>query len=374
MTAARLDESERMARLRLFRSKTIGSITFHRLLSRFGSAQKALSVLPTMNSKYGGSTSIPIASVDEAMRELDQLDSVGGYMVICGDPEYPEFLLHIDDAPPVLSVIGRVELLNAPTFAIVGARNASANACRLTEKLSRELGAKNWIIASGLARGIDTAAHRSALPTGTVAVVAGGIDQIYPAENTNLYHEICKQGCVVSEMPFGTASSAPHFPRRNRIVSGMSRGVLVVETGLKSGSLITARLAAEQGRDVFAIPGFPCDPRAMGPNSLIQNGAKLVTCVDDITQELAFANTRKIKYQIELPIDECAPDIVIEPDEDLSNIHASIIENLSHTPLDIDVLVRSCASSIQVIQSALLDMELAGQIQRHPGNRVSRVA
>lgn len=373
----RLNGAERIARLRLCRSDTIGPVTFHRLLSRYGSAEKALNALPAHFVKEGKTQTPHIMSHDEALQEIDHLRAVKGRFVIFGDPEYPESLAHIDDAPPVLSVIGDVSLLNAPTLAIVGARNASANACRLTEKLTRALGAQNWVIASGLARGIDTAAHRASLPTGTIAVLAGGIDQIYPAENTALYHDICMQGCVVSEMPFGTAPTAHHFPRRNRIVSGLSKGVLVVEAGLKSGSLITARMAAEQGRDVFAVPGFPGDPRAAGPNALIQNGAKLVTCADDILQELAFADTRKIK-RLQPELFEFstvpAPETPAPLPQNTTDIHQNIMENLSHTPLDVDVLARSCEFSIQAVQSALLDMELAGQIQRHPGNRVSRVA
>lgn len=369
----RLDEAERIARLRLFRSETVGPVTFYRLLSRFKSAQKALAALPTMTQKAGRAEPIRIISFDEASQELENLESMNGRMIVWGDDDYPKHLSHIDDAPPVLSVIGKGNLLNQSILAIVGARNASANACRLTEKFTKEIAAHNWIIASGLARGVDTAAHRASVDTGTIAVLAGGIDQIYPTENTNLYHEIAEKGCLVSEMPFGTAPTAHHFPRRNRIVSGLSKGVLVVEAGLKSGSLITARMAAEQGRDVFAVPGFPGDPRAAGPNSLIQNGAKLVTNSNDILQELAFSGSKRIQQPVLNGIDEPLTNDN-ELNDNSPDIHDNIMENLSHTPLEVDALARSCQFSIQVVQSVLLDLELAGQIQRHPGNRVSRVA
>lgn len=373
-----IGEAERIARIRLFRSETIGPITFYKLLGRFGSAVKALDALPLMTRRPEGKTSPRITSVQEVANELHLLDQYGGRMVVFGDNDYPEWLSTIEDAPPVLSVLGNTDLLSKNCVAIVGARNASANARRFTQKLAEDLGNKGQVIVSGLARGIDAAAHQASLQTGTIAVLAGGIDQIYPAENTDLYKNIAQHGCIATEMPFGTAPTAHHFPRRNRIVSGVSKGVIVVEASLKSGSLITARLAAEQGREVFAVPGFPGDPRAAGPNSLIQNGAKLVQCADDILEDIAAMDDRHIKPQTNL-FDGIAENYTpFEMAEGKSGIpqngHESILENLTQTPTEVDELVRSCQISIQDIQTVLLELELAGEIYRHPGNRVSKAA
>jgi len=373
-----LTESERIARLRLFRSTTIGPITFYKLLSRFGSAQSALDHLPKLALRGGKKDAPSVMTVQQAADELNLLYDFGGRMVVFGDPDYPEWLTTIEDAPPVLSVLGNVSLLSQTSVAVVGARNASANAKRFTQTIAENLGQKGQIIVSGLARGIDTAAHVSSLKTGTIAVVAGGIDQIYPSENTDLYHEIAKHGCVISEMPFGTAPTAHHFPRRNRIVSGLAKGVVVVEASMRSGSLITARLAAEQGREVFAIPGFPGDPRAAGPNSLIQNGATLVQSADDILSELASMDQKSIKPQSHLfdGINEAYKPF--KEDNDIGDIphdiHDLILQNLSASPSEVDEISRSCHVSIKDLQLSLLELELAGVIHRHPGNRISKAA
>ena len=230
-----LDEHERLARLRLIRSETIGPMTFYKLLSRYGSATKALEALPELAQRGGKKKPPRIMTVQQAEHELTALKNFGGSMIVFGDPEYPQWLSTVEDAPPVLNIIGSCDFLSKSSVGIVGARNASANAKRLTHSLASELGQKGQIIVSGLARGIDTAAHQASLQTGTIAVVAGGLDQIYPTENTDLFHEIAQQGCVVSEMPMGTKPTAHHFPRRNRIVSGLSKGVLVVEAGTGTG-------------------------------------------------------------------------------------------------------------------------------------------
>jgi DNA processing protein len=271
-------------------------------------------------------------------------------------------------------VIGNVELLSQSCIGIVGARNASANAKRYTMALASELGQGGQVIISGMARGIDTSAHEASLNTGTIAVLAGGLDEIYPTENTDLYHEIVKKGCVVSEMPLGTKPTAHHFPRRNRIVSGVSKGVIVVEASMKSGSLITARLAGEQGREVFAVPGFPGDPRAAGPNYLIQNGAKLIQSADDVLEEI-MAMDAKVIQPNQQSFDNIAEEY--EPyagqPEPSENTYETVMQNLSMTPLDIDILTRSCGLSVQDVQMCLLDLELAGAIERHAGNRFSKV-
>ena len=370
----RLDEAERIARLRLFRSETVGPITFYKLLSRFGTAQEALTQLPTLARRGGKHNPPRVMTGQEADNELTLLDNHGGKMVVFGDADYPEWLGTVEDAPPVLSVLGDVALLSKSIVAIVGARNSSANAKRFTHKLAADLGQKGQVIASGMARGIDTSAHQASLQTGTIAVLAGGIDQIYPQENTDLYHDIITQGCIISEMPFGTPPTAHHFPRRNRIVSGLAKGVVVVEASTRSGSLITARLAAEQGRDVFAVPGFPGDPRAAGPNQLIQNGAKLIQNADDILEELLHAEQKSIQPQTLFDtVGEEATEFDHAPAPP-DNIHEIILQSLSPTPVEVDEISRVCHVSVADIQLSLLELELAGIIDRHPGNRVSKAA
>lgn len=379
----RLCEAERIARLRLVRSETVGPVTFHRLLGRFGSAVNALESLPHMAAKGGRKNPLHIMSPAEAARELTLLDQTGGHMIVFGDEAYPATLAAIEDAPPVFYAIGDVSLLSKPCIAIVGARNASANAKRFTAVLARDLGGQGQVIVSGLARGIDTAAHEASLESGTVAVLAGGIDEIYPAENADLYNAITENGCVISEMPIGTKPTAHHFPRRNRIVSGLSRGTVVVEASVKSGSLITARMAAEQGREVFAVPGFPGDPRAAGPNSLIQSGARLVTSAKDILQELTYIGERKIApntlFEAHLSEQPLTPIAEVEGEaaegtESGDGLYGRVIDIVSHMPIDVDDIVRDCNASVSNVQTVLLDLELAGKIQRHPGNRVSRTA
>ncbi len=368
-----LTEGERIARLRLIRSQSVGPISFYKLLSRFGSAVTALDELPNLAAKAGRKTP-KIMTVHEASNELDQLDQFGGTMIVYGDDAYPKWLSNIADAPPVLNVIGNVSCLAQSCIGIVGARNASANAKRYTMALASELGQKGQVIISGMARGIDTAAHEASLDRGTIAVLAGGLDEIYPTENTNLYHKIVERGCVVSEMSLGTKPTAHHFPRRNRIVSGVSKGVIVVEASMRSGSLITARLAGEQGREVFAVPGFPGDPRAAGPNYLIQNGAKLIQSADDVLEEIMAMDAKIIQPEqqsFDHIAEEC--DVYEESKQPSENTYEIVMQNLSMTPLDMDVLIRSCDISAQDLQICLLDLELAGAIERHAGNRVSKV-
>ena len=373
-----LNQTERIARLRLFRSEGVGPITFYKLLARFGSAVNALNALPQMAQRGGRKSSPRIMTVQQAENELKLLHEYGGEMIVVGDTTYPEWLMTVEDAPPILNVIGDGSLLSKSSIGIVGARNASVNGRRFTQKIAADLGEKGQVIVSGLARGIDTAAHMASLKTGTIAVMAGGIDQVYPNENTDLYKEIVKHGCIVTEMPIGTAPTAHHFPRRNRIVSGLSKGVIVVEASMRSGSLITARLAGEQGREVFAVPGFPGDPRAAGPNHLISNGAKLIQSVDDVLTEIAAMNEKSIR-QTSL-FDGIAEDYTPFEYEGQVNEASSednrdtILQILTHTPTDVDEISRACQLPIKDIQTVLLELELAGHIDRHPGNRISKAA
>ena len=270
-----LNPAERLDWLRLIRSENVGPVTFYQLLSRFGSAEAALAALPEIAHRGGRARALTICPRATAERELQQLHAAGSRFVAWGEPDYPAALAALDDAPPLISVKGDTTLFARNALAIVGARNASANGRRFARDIALQLGQQGLLVVSGLARGIDGAAHDGALATGTVAVVAGGIDQVYPEENRALHEQIAERGVIVAEMPVGTEPQARHFPRRNRIISGCALGVLVVEAALRSGSLITARFALEQGRDVFAVPGSPLDPRCRGTNDLIRNGAIL---------------------------------------------------------------------------------------------------
>ncbi|MGH7092903.1 MAG: DNA-processing protein DprA, partial [Stellaceae bacterium] len=272
--------------MRLVRTETVGPVTFYALLRRFGSAGEALAQLPHL--PRGGNGGRPVSALPraEAERELAALDRLGARLVCWGEPDYPALLAEIDDAPPVLSVLGDPELLRRPMVAIVGARNASANGRRIAHDLAAGLGTAGIVVISGMARGIDAAGHAGALDTGSVAVVAGGVDVVYPEENRGLYRALAERGAIVAELPPGTEPQARHFPRRNRIISGMALGIAVVEAAARSGSLITARFALEQGREVFAVPGSPLDPRCRGTNDLLRSGATLTENAGDIVTQL----------------------------------------------------------------------------------------
>ncbi|HHB82158.1 MAG TPA: DNA-protecting protein DprA, partial [Devosia sp.] len=283
-----LTHPQRVAWLRLIRSSNVGPTTFRQLINKFGTAEEALAVLPELTRRGGSKTSPRITPVEQAEYELEQLNNMGARMVGIGEPDYPHLLQFIHSPPPLISIMGTIRQNDDKAIAIVGARNASAAGHKLTAKLAAELGNAGYVIVSGLARGIDAVAHSSSLETGTIAVYAGGLDKTYPSENKALAQRILEnEGALISEMPLGSTPRAKDFPRRNRLVSGIAKGVLVIEAALRSGSLITARLALEQNREVFAVPGSPLDPRANGTNKLIKDGATLVTCADDIVDELA---------------------------------------------------------------------------------------
>lgn len=279
-------EFEKLQWLRLFRTDNVGPITFYRLLEYYGSAEKALEALPELAKRGGRKKPLVAPALDQIEREYEMLLQRGGQVIIASEQSYPSPLRALDDAPPVLSILGDVSILQKSCIGMVGARNASINGRRYAEKLAGELGKNDHVVVSGLARGIDTAAHKGALNSGTIAVVAGGIDVVYPEENKELYAQIIEKGVVVAESLLGQKPYAQSFPKRNRIVSGLSQAVVVVEATQRSGSLITARMAGEQGRDVMAVPGHPMDPRASGPNHLIREGATLVRGVEDILEGL----------------------------------------------------------------------------------------
>ena len=355
------------------RTETIGPVTFYALLRRFGSARAAIDAVPRL-----GRRDVAPAPRAIAERELAALERIGARLVCWGEPLYPGALAAVEDAPPVLALRGRAELLTAPIVAVVGARNASANGRRLAQDIAAGLGEEGIVVASGMARGIDAAAHAGALATGSVAVVAGGVDVVYPEENRGLYQALASDGAIVAELPLGTEPQARHFPRRNRIISGMSLGVVVVEAAAKSGSLITARFALEQGREVFAVPGSPLDPRCRGGNDLLRNGATLTENAADIVTQLGPllrgaplrppSRPAAVRELSLVPPLVAAPPAPAEGDAALD----AILEILSPTPVAVDELVRQCQLSAAAVATLLLELELAGRIERHPGNLVSR--
>jgi DNA processing protein len=368
MTPDTLNPQERLDWLRLIRTENVGPVTFHQLLQRHGSAAAALAALPEL-AKRGGRKQFAVWSRDAAERELAAIHRLGGRLVAWGEPDYPPNLAPLDDAPPLLTVLGRPELLARKSIAMVGARNASASGQRFAREMAYDLARAGFVVTSGLARGIDAAAHGGALAQGTVAVVGGGADVVYPEENRGLHEEIIAQGAVVAESAVGTVPQARHFPRRNRLISGMSVGVVVIEAALKSGSLITARFAAEQGREVFAVPGSPLDPRCRGTNDLIRNGATLVEGADDVLAGLASLGGR---IAAEPPRRRPAPRPAPETTQnERDEAETSVTRLLGPTPVPVDELLRQCHLSPSIIATVLLELELAGRLDRHPGGLVS---
>jgi DNA processing protein len=377
---------ERLDRLRLIRTEQVGPVTFRRLLDRFGTAAAALRALPDLARQGGRRGTVRLCSREQAIAEVDALAVRGARLIVFGDDDYPSRLAAIEDAPATFAVIGDATLLGRPAVAVVGSRNASLNGRRLAAELARDLGEAGFVVVSGLARGIDTQAHHGALASGTVAVLAGGVDVCYPRENAELYARIAERGVLVSEAPPGMAPQARHFPRRNRIISGLALGVLVVEANLRSGSLITARMAGEQGREVFAVPGSPLDPRARGCNDLIRQGAVLTESVSDILSVLPAPQAVRapVPAQRHAPADPQAPAIdamaivataivATAGPVDEDGARRRIAETLSPTPLAVDEIIRSCQLSPALVSTILLEWELAGRLERHPGNRVSLI-
>ncbi len=368
-----ITEEEKLQWLQLIRSENVGPVTFYDLLQYYGSAKEALTFLPKLSKRGGLNKSLYICKEEDAYNEWIALKKMGGFLIARGDPNYPKSIAILPDAPPLLSVLGNPALLTKNAIGIVGARNASINGQRLAEKFAENLGKHGYGIASGLARGIDTAAHKGALSTGTVAVVAGGIDIIYPPENESLYKDIiAHKGAVVAEMPLGTTPQATHFPRRNRLISGLSQGLLVVEAALHSGSLITARYALEQGREVFAIPGSPLDPRAQGTNNLIKQGATLVQTPEEVIEALRPLSTFEVQENMDL--DDKGSFILSSAEEEETHLYREkVFSSLSHEPTPVDEIIRRCQIKPPVLMMILIELELAGRIQRHPGNQVSLV-
>lgn len=365
----RLSPAAKVAWLRLIRTDNVGPVTFRQLLNRAGSAEAAIEQLPQLARRAGIGARVP--SISEAEDEIAGLGRLGGRFIAAGEPDYPALLGFVSGSPPLIAVLGDGKTLNLRrTVAMVGARNASAAGKRMTELLARDLGAAGYTVVSGLARGIDAAAHRASLLTGTVAVLAGGLDKIYPEENIPLAREIVDNGgLLLSEMPLGWQARSQDFPRRNRIVSGLALGVVVVEAAKRSGSLITAGLALEQNRDVFAVPGSPLDQRSEGANHLIQEGARLVTSAKDIIDSLADADPERTT----LLEPDWEPELGVSfaDAEPSSDERSCLIEALSPTPTPIDALIRATGLSVSTIQTLLLELDLAGRIEWSSGQLVA---
>lgn len=361
-----LSDRERRAWLRLARTENVGPVTFRNLIARFGSTSAALEELPRLATRGGGKAFV-LPDEREAAKELEALEKLGGRMIAACETDYPHGLKALEAPPPVISVLGHPHLLKKEMIAIVGARNASALARKFTDTLSRDLGFAGLVVVSGLARGIDTSAHEAALAVGTVAVVAGGVDVIYPPENEKLYAAIVNQGVVLSEMRLSEAPQARHFPRRNRLISGLARGVVVVEAAEKSGSLITAHCALDQGREIFAVPGSPLDPRAKGANRLIKDGATLVENAEDILSVL----TPMLRDGFREPEGQTPSPPKDSMETEADRIRGAVEEALGPAPVEIDELIRQLGAPAAAVLTVILELELAGRCMRQPGNRVS---
>jgi DNA processing protein len=369
MAAKQLSDAERSLWLRLYRSENVGPIAFRQLLQRYGTAQEALDALPDL-AKRGGKRGFKVFAAADAAREIDTLGKLGAKLIASCEPDYPALLREAEDAPALVAAIGHPHIWEKPSVAIVGARNASFNGLRFAEDLARDLGDAGLCVVSGLARGIDTAAHKGSLATGTVAVMAGGVDVCYPPENKGLYDRIAGSGALISELPPGIQPQARHFPRRNRIVAGMTLGTVVVEAALRSGSLITARLAGEYGREVFAVPGSPLDPRAKGANDLIRNGATLIETAKDVLDVVLRRSLAEPSKEHE----ELYASFSYLMDKDIEQARLAVLERLGPVPTNVDEIVRECQLSAPAILAALLELELAGHIERYPGNKVAKRA
>jgi len=364
-TSTHLSEAQRIDWLRLIRSDNVGPRTFRSLINHFGSAHAALERLPDLARRGGAARSGRICSEQDARAELAASKRHGVSLVAPGEAGYPPRLAMLDDAPPLLGVRGAQDVLMRPMIAIVGSRNASGAGLKFAQKLAHDLSDAGFVIVSGLARGIDQAAHRASISGGTVAVLAGGHDRIYPPEHEDLLAALLESGGAISEMPLGHVPRARDFPRRNRLISGTALGVVVVEAAHRSGSLITARIAAEQGREVFAVPGSPLDPRAAGTNDLIKQGATLTTEASDVINAVEPIMGR--------PIELREPDeepLASEPDAD---DRARITGLLGPTPILLDDLIRMAGASPAIVRTVLLELELAGRLERHGGGLVSLI-
>jgi DNA processing protein len=358
---------ERLGRIRLARTPGVGPLTFRRLLARFPTAAEAIDALPSL-ARAGGRESPGVTPLSAVEKEMARLAKLGGRMLVLGEPDYPALLALLEDAPPLISILGDPAALAARSVGLVGARNASANGQRMAEMLAADLAMAGLTVVSGMARGIDAAAHNGAMHAGlTVAAVAGGLDVPYPAEHATLQARIAERGAVVAEAPLGTAPQSRHFPRRNRVIAGLSLGVVVVEAARNSGSLITAQLALDANRTVFAVPGSPLDPRCQGSNDLIRGGAILVAQAADVTEVLTDPRDAPMLPGFAEPALEWGSAATMS---DFDRIRDTIICLLGPEPTQVDDLTRRCQLSASAVMAVLLELELAGRVESVPGNRV----
>ena len=360
-------EEDTVNRLRLLRSRRVGVATYRRLLAEHGSAANALKILPEI-ARSAGVADYAVCPEGVVLAEIKAAKAAGARLLVDGTPDYPTILGEISDAPPLLWCLGQMSMLRRPMIAMVGARNASSLGTRMAKRLAEELTEQGFVVVSGLARGIDTAAHHGALDGGTIAVQAGGVDVIYPAENTQLSHDIAKKGLRVSEMPIGLQPQARHFPVRNRIISGLAKAVVVVEAAAKSGSLITARNALDQARDVLAVPGHPFDARASGCNMLLRDGATLVRNAQDVIEAVGPA----VQAIAELPLP--TPPAKDRSLRDTAELHSLILSRLGPAPIAEDQLLRDIAAPATSVTPVLVDLELEGKITRQAGGLLARTA
>ena len=368
-----LTDRQRIAWLRLIRSDNVGPATFRDLINHFGSAEAALDALPELSRRGGSTRAIRIATVADAEREIETAHRCGARFIGIGEPDYPSALRQIDAAPPLIAAKGDLDVATLPAVGIVGSRNASISGTKFAAMMAREIGRAGYSIVSGLARGIDAAAHRASLETGTIAAMAGGLDQPYPPENIDLLDQICSgRGLAISEMPFGWEPRARDFPRRNRLIAGVALGVVVIEAAARSGSLITARLAGEFGRLVFAVPGSPLDPRCEGTNGLLKDGATVTTKPQDVLQALAPISELDLFSASEA--DEPGRDdggerpLAPPPNDDERLV---IIQALGPTPVEIDDIIRHTGLAASSVYLVLLELDIAGRLERHAGGFVS---
>jgi len=370
-SGVKLSDRQRLAWLQLIRSDNVGPATFRELINQFGTAEAALEALPELWARSGSRKKPRLASRDNVEREMDMAQRNHVQFLALGEPDYPHALKMADSPPPVIAVKGSINSLTRHVVSMVGSRNASLSGAKITRQIAHDLGEEGYVVASGLARGIDTAAHEASLATGTIAVFAGGLDIIYPPQNAALLDQILANGgAAISEMPMGWQPRAQDFPRRNRIVAGLALGLVVVEAATRSGSLISARLANEMGRLVFAVPGSPLDPRCTGTNGLIKQGATLTTSAKDVLE--ALAPLTQIAHQqapYSLEEQEDAPHLEPADESDRMRITAA----LGPTPCEVDEIIRFTQLSAPVVQMVLLELDLAGRLERHPGGLVSLI-
>jgi DNA processing protein len=369
-------------RLRLIRTEGVGPLTYRRLIGRFGTVRNAIEALPEL-ARAGGKTSPPVLPARRVIEaEMAALAKLGGKFLFLDTPDYPEILGELPDAPPALAVLGDAKLLSARAVGVVGARNASANGMRMAEQLAAELAAEKLVVVSGLARGIDAAAHKGALATGrTIAVIAGGIDIPYPPENEKLQAQIAATGAVIAEAPLGTAPMARHFPKRNRNIAGLVLGLVVIEAAPRSGSLLTARLANEAGRELFAVPGSPLDPRCRGSNDLLRQGANITESAADVLANLPDHPSRQglardpLFRHANSGFAERAVNFSADADAaEIAEARRRIAPLIGPDPVVVDEIARRCQLSTAAITAVLLELELAGKVETLPGNRVARTA